>query len=60
MADNSIKIKEMLDRYLNGKCTEAEIALIESSYLSYSADAVPLNEDQIREDLESIRSKLPK
>ncbi|CAH0266625.1 hypothetical protein SRABI27_03370 [Pedobacter sp. Bi27] len=54
------QIKDLLKRYLAGECTEEEKALVESSYLDYHTDAVPLTENEIADDLAAIAANLPK
>lgn len=54
------QIKDLLKRYAAGTCTEQEKALVESAYLKYNHQAKPLTEEEIAEDLELIKSRLPK
>ncbi|TKC12773.1 FecR family protein [Pedobacter polaris] len=53
------QIKELINRYLSGNCTEAESALVENSYRDYLLNPEPLKEHEILADLQWIEAKLP-
>jgi transmembrane sensor len=51
--------KEILNRYLEGKCTEEEAALLESWHLSYPLDAVEdIDFDEQTKDLDKVWAAL--
>ena len=51
--------KDILNRYLDGKCTEQEIALLESSHLDYDLDAVEnIDFDAQVKDLDQVWARL--
>jgi len=53
------QIKDLINRYLSGNCTEEEKALVESSYIDYLPDQPALTEEQIAADLKWIQAQLP-
>ncbi|TCC87926.1 FecR family protein [Pedobacter frigiditerrae] len=52
------QIQDLISRYLSGNCTEAEKALVETSYLKYLPNHEPLKEEEIAEDLKLIAANL--
>ncbi|WP_377022457.1 FecR family protein [Mucilaginibacter angelicae] len=52
-------IKDLLNKYAEGKCSEAEKALLESWYLGYNEDPVNISPRQLQEAGEKIFRKLP-
>ena len=51
--------KDILNRYLDGKCTEQEIALLESCHLDYDLDAVEnIDFDAQVKDLDQVWARL--
>ncbi|MET3115586.1 transmembrane sensor [Pedobacter sp. CG_S7] len=57
---NEEKIKELLNRYQSGQCTEVEKAWVESWYNNLLKDSkTVLAEDIIKKDLKSVYKKLP-
>lgn len=51
--------KDILQRYLNGTCTEEEKALVETWYNLHHPDAQSLSEEELVKELESIEKALP-
>jgi transmembrane sensor len=53
-------IEELLKRYAQGQCSEEEKAFIESAYINYLPEVDTLTEEEIEEDLATIKANLPK
>lgn len=53
-------IKELLDRYKLGKCTEEEQTLVESWYLNWETAPFDVSEQQLQADLLLVKLGLPK
>lgn len=53
-------IKDLLNRYNAGTCTEEERVWVESWYLNWEEKSLELSEQELLEDLAAIKSALPK
>jgi len=53
-------IKDLLNRYKEGICTEEERILVESWYLNWETGNFDLSEEELLDDLAMIKSALPK
>lgn len=52
-------IKDLLDRYKSGNCTEEERSLVESWYLNWDTSSFDLSDQEFLEDLAMIKKELP-
>ena len=52
-------IKDLINKYNSGTCTEEERVLVESWYLNWQVKPSDLSEMELLEDLESIKARLP-
>jgi transmembrane sensor len=52
-------IKDLLDRYKNGDCTEEERSLVESWYLTWDISSFDLSDQELLADLAAIKKELP-
>ncbi len=52
-------IKDLLNRYKEGTCTDEEHILVENWYLNLEAGSFDLSEDELLDDLALIKSTLP-
>lgn len=52
-------IKDLLDRYKGGNCTEEERAFVESWYLSWETSSFDLSDQEFLADLAQIKKELP-
>ena len=52
-------IKEILERYQSGNCTEEERIWVENWYLSWLTGEFDLSEEELMADLTSVKNKLP-
>lgn len=52
-------IKDLLERYKNGDCTEEERSLVESWYLNWDTSSFDLSDQELLADLAMVRKSLP-
>lgn len=53
-------IKDLLERYKSGDCTEQERSLVETWYLTWDTPSLDLSEQELISDLELIKQELPR
>jgi len=53
-------IKQLLERYKEGTCSEEELAILERWYLNWKTQPFNLSENELMSDLQEIKSRLPK
>jgi len=52
-------IKDLLERYKNGYCTEEERSLVESWYLNWDTSSFDLSDQKLMADIALIKKRLP-
>lgn len=55
-----LPLKELLDRYLAGKCTPEEQAWVENWYVKEGTSELPISDDEFERDIQDIYKDLPR